>query len=441
MPLLIALTCYLLTQFRSSTGAALPPSATPLTQLFPREDPAGDTNPANERHLISIIWNCLTTIFLCTWVSVHQNVPPQEDSRATKLGRRLQAMVWTLIVPELTLALAARQHFSARRVAKTFHDQGWTMTHGFFLIMGGFRLYRGDMDLGVLCSADQIQHLHEADEIDLPYGPEFLEEIEDKSKADGLTKLITVVQTFWFILQCATRLLQHLELTKLEIITLALASLNGLVFLLWLKKPLNVQHHIKLYLKQPAPTPARSIRTTERSDTKESFDQESKASSEDRALNKALEAIQDSILSYGKETKEFLLAFTIPERDVFDDAIRWYFWCELHTVFEPLTSHLGSRETGPWINSVSAYYDGMETPPTKRELTVIYAILAIVNGLFGALHCIAWYSTFPTDIERDLWRALSFAITIIPVAFLVCASMIIERSTLYIGEAATFIST
>ncbi|KAJ7219854.1 hypothetical protein C8J57DRAFT_1095103 [Mycena rebaudengoi] len=33
-------------------------------------------NINNCRKLFDIVWGCLVTIFACTWVSVHPNVPP-----------------------------------------------------------------------------------------------------------------------------------------------------------------------------------------------------------------------------------------------------------------------------------------------------------------------------------------------------------------------------
>jgi len=54
-----------------------------------------------------------------------------------------------------------------------------------------------------------------------------------------------------------------------------------------------------------------------------------------------------------------------------------------------------------------------------RENSVL-AFGAIFGGaLFGALHCLAWNSHFPTDIERVAWRVCSVLITALPVAAMV----------------------
>jgi len=95
-------------------GAAMPiPSihATREPQLSPV------TTTSVKRTLFNITWNCISTIILCAWVSVHPNVPPSGHWRA--LRRRLKTMFWTIIAPESILAWAVRQWFAAREIRDT----------------------------------------------------------------------------------------------------------------------------------------------------------------------------------------------------------------------------------------------------------------------------------------------------------------------------------
>ena len=73
--------------------------------------------------------------------------------------------------------------------------------------------------------------------------------IEDKSKGDALSKIIAILQTTWFIVQCIARGQQRLALTELELVTLALASLNAVTFAIWWHKPLGVQDPVQIYVK------------------------------------------------------------------------------------------------------------------------------------------------------------------------------------------------
>ena len=60
--------------------------------------------------------------------------------------------------------------------------------------------------------------------------------------------MIALVQTLWFVAQCIARGAQHLDLTLVELLTLSLAVLNGLMYFLWWNKPLDVRCPIRVYL-------------------------------------------------------------------------------------------------------------------------------------------------------------------------------------------------
>ena len=75
-------------------------------------------------------------------------------------------------------------------------------------------------------------------------------EIEDRSKADSLAKGIAVLQTTWFIAQCISRKAQGVITTEVELITVAFAALNGILYFLWWNKPLGVKCHVPVLLRQ-----------------------------------------------------------------------------------------------------------------------------------------------------------------------------------------------
>lgn len=68
--------------------------------------------------------------------------------------------------------------------------------------------------------------------------------ILDRSKRDTLGKLATVLQTTWFITQYTERWASHQPRTQLEVMTLAYAAINVIVYILWKEKPLGVQEPI-----------------------------------------------------------------------------------------------------------------------------------------------------------------------------------------------------
>jgi len=89
--------------------------------LFPR---LGDQY-FDDRSVWSIVWSCLATLFACSWVAVHPNVPRATDSEALIFGRRLATMGYMLLAPELIIFWAAKQHFSAKEIEGKY--QGWNL--------------------------------------------------------------------------------------------------------------------------------------------------------------------------------------------------------------------------------------------------------------------------------------------------------------------------
>ncbi|KAK0475635.1 hypothetical protein EDD18DRAFT_1470242 [Armillaria luteobubalina] len=126
----------------------------------------------DQRTVLSIIWSCLATIFACTWLAVHPNVP---SHRITSKGtiscaiERAKVLTVTILAPEVIVAWAAEQFivswklchgecFISSAILFTYHTAGkydsiasvmdpatgqkenskLTLAHGFLLSMGGF---------------------------------------------------------------------------------------------------------------------------------------------------------------------------------------------------------------------------------------------------------------------------------------------------------------
>ncbi|KAJ6533610.1 hypothetical protein B0H19DRAFT_1186385 [Mycena capillaripes] len=86
------------------------------------------------RKLFDIVWGCFATIFAATWVSVHPNVPPLNQSQLVLFWRRLRMMLVAIIAPELMVGFATRQFFTARLYSKEYKiskAHGWIcVPHG-----------------------------------------------------------------------------------------------------------------------------------------------------------------------------------------------------------------------------------------------------------------------------------------------------------------------
>ena len=106
-------------------------------------------------------------------------------------------------------------------------------------------LFEGDISKGVL-TPERFSELLTAKKIEFPNVT--VEEIKDRSKTDGFSKTIALGQTLWFVAQCIARRAQHLDLTFVELLTLSLAVLNGVMYFLWWNKPMDVRCPIRVYL-------------------------------------------------------------------------------------------------------------------------------------------------------------------------------------------------
>ncbi|KAG7092515.1 hypothetical protein E1B28_008866 [Marasmius oreades] len=210
--------------------------------------PNADSTPARTEY--QIVWSCITTIFACTWLAIHPNIPSPKDSYWKIISRRAMIMLLGILVPEYTTVWALRQWLAARYIKQQVSSMEdvpeWTMTHCFFLIMGGFVL---EDDQGNPISSlrlhEMIQLKNEG-RIDFPTISE--RDIEDKSKGDALSKTLVLFQTTWFLLQVLARAILRLPLTELEVVTIAFASLNILTYGFWYNKPLNVNCAVRVRL-------------------------------------------------------------------------------------------------------------------------------------------------------------------------------------------------
>jgi hypothetical protein len=201
----------------------------------------GWTASPNDRGTVDIIWNCALTMFLCCWSVLIINVPKPGSSSWHILLRKLFLVGLCAIAPELIFQVALGQWLSARRSVKLFHGSGytdWTLRHGFYADMGGLHLHSPNWKSFPI-DAKQLHHLVIRGHV--PY-PELSDmHIRDKNKVDGMLRLITLIQSLWFIVNIIFRASQHLAITALELSTSAFVMFSTAISLCWMLKPADVQ--------------------------------------------------------------------------------------------------------------------------------------------------------------------------------------------------------
>ena len=116
--------------------------------------------------------------------------------------------------------------------------------------MGGFHLFEyssgetNNDDQGVSQDDEPLRPLQARDLVDCNLYETFImptmEEIEDKGKGDWFAKSLVLLQTSWFAMQCIARAREHLLITHLEIVTLAIS---------WWYKPLDINRPVRVFRK------------------------------------------------------------------------------------------------------------------------------------------------------------------------------------------------
>ena len=102
--------------------------AAPLTSLLTESrdtvlSTPGCICPADQRTIWDILWSCLATIFACSWVSVHPNIPGPNESWRRIFLRRLELMFWAVVAPEMIITWAFRQWVGARNLERLYKGE------------------------------------------------------------------------------------------------------------------------------------------------------------------------------------------------------------------------------------------------------------------------------------------------------------------------------
>ncbi|KAG2040471.1 hypothetical protein BDR03DRAFT_948870 [Suillus americanus] len=248
--------------------------------------------------------------------------------------------------------------------AEQSEDYTWTQTHSFFVLMGGFMLYVDDEPYLTL-RADYILELIREGCIDAPTLT--AKQIHDKSKGNAISKGLIMLQVAWFIMQLITRAIYHLETTQLEVGTLAFAVLNFLTYAVWWNKPLNVQCPHPVYWKSTKSRPEYHIDVS--------------TSPWPRFLAPVLHFAQ-------------------------------------HKILAPIVSPIAELIALPYIPTSGKLrvptFDG-SIKLEGSDKTVLRLTALLMATIFGAIHCMAWFFTFPTYQEQVLWRMSAVAITFTPL--------------------------
>ncbi|TDL16670.1 hypothetical protein BD410DRAFT_731070 [Rickenella mellea] len=338
-----------------SRGVSASSSTANITTTIPST--CDDVNTC--RTLTSLVWSCLATITTCTWLAIHPNVPDRDDPNWLKFLRKFKILIFALIAPEMMVLWAMRQRINARKIANRFQAMGWTETHGYFMLMGGF-LLEDEKGCVRTLTADDLENLSLEDKVAFPDITK--DEIEDRGKDNAFARVLVLIQTIWFAIQCFARLVHHLPITELELTTLGYVVINLGVRWLWWNKPLDVGCPVTVHIG--------TIATEDKSTMRHQIIPSN--GPPDRKLIPL--SLYDALIGFG--------GF-------------------------PLTSE---------ATRVPTFYSGSLT---ASHTAIAGMTSALFGTVFGAIHFIAWMYPFPSSVWQRSWRYCSSGITATTLFFFI----------------------
>jgi hypothetical protein len=327
----------------------------------------------NERGTIDIIWNCVSTVFLCSWSVLLLNVPSKPGFRAY-LGQKLSWMTFAIFFPELLAGLAQGQWLSAHQSVSDFSSDEclkWTLYHAFFANMGGFRLETPDY-VPFPVNSNHIRYLVTHGFMDLPIIES--EEIRDKNKADAFARILMTIQVLWFTLSCIGRAVQRLSISTFEIDTAAFIFCTFPTIYFWLYKPLDVSNTITLRLKD-------GIR------------------------------VQDVLVSAGQRANE---PFNLTPLDfIRADPDPYEFLGPVMWGVGLLFNFGTDSKHGP----ITTFKDSSRYMTPRYTRFIDFFVLCFIVLGYTGIHIVAWGFIFPTPTEQTLWRIASMILYAAPCSY------------------------
>jgi hypothetical protein len=264
------------------------------------------------------------------------------------------------------------------------------LAHAFYVVMGGFKIEgysNGNTPTaGESPSTSSTDSCFTVDVLNfrsfvyiMKHFPEIIpdipeESITDRAESSSLSKALLIVQVGWFCMNGASRLIQGLPLSLLEVSTAAHAFSTLLVYLVWWSKPLNIAEGKRI----------KGQKAWEVHALLECSPDEYRAA---LILAKRI-AVGESPIPTDSNERVTLAANALKHLLPTPEAF----------ISRPFRMHNFSSPPGSWsIKSNShEYYERMT--------------LAISPILYGLVHFLAQSDQFPTPLEHLLWRISSLMV-------------------------------
>lgn len=400
-----------------------------IVESVPVQDASNSTAPVFEpawvpgptkRGTLAILFSCILTLVLCVWTTIHANIEPEiwQAGGGRLNQKKLMWSVVTLLFPEIALCVAAHERKTAhllrkemRIFIKYYH---WDLTLAYYAVMGGFVItqeadsaaerekvdYEENSDAIESVQSQEPEgstttsyrnshtpHLTRAPKLQrssfgsrctlTPRGVLRLAElgklpdsytsrtVEDKSKASFLAKFVVCFQALWIIIQVGGRYATNLPVTLLELYTVLHTICAVAMYIIWIDKPFDVN--------QPTFVPIHPREMSELMKTDSTYH-------------------NPTSIFWHHDYAECLTKRAGLGKLLFRQLWDWNDFKQVETTFDNLRLLLGAY---------TAMWNGW------RRFGWEAVALSLVGLAYGGLHLAAWNYTFPSLVERRLWKISS----------------------------------
>ncbi len=287
----------------------------------------------------------------------------------------------------------------------------WSLSQAYFAISGGFA---ADCSVFGIPKRVIFTPLGIVELAKLGILPDLsVDEVQDRSKADNIAKLIVCWQLFYFVGQVIARPIRGLPVTLLELHVLARIICVILLYVKWFKKPYDVKSPyfcpdqrvvdlasffiLQLY---PEILPWRSeMVQTQTVEMKHILAMSALDEPDPRCLEH---------LRTARRALDFLKNHGLMFRwEVHDDTNAIYFRHQY------VTSWLSD------YTMVGSVCESGDTQRGEKKYALNSYIIAALSVAYGAGHLIAWNFAFPSTVEKWMWRASGLCCIAFPIANLI----------------------
>lgn len=396
--------------------------------------PSGDilvgwTNQGADRGTWDIITSSLFTILICTWTVIHPRVHAE---RRLRNAHKMCQLVKMLLAPEMVCLESLQEWIQARKMIKRCADAtggGLCMVHAYYSTMLAIRYHHGPAGYRTLWPAQLAWLLNNGLVRWVDRGAWGLadEEINDKSKADGLVKLAALCQVTWFSLQCVMRTIHGLAIAPLEVMTIAYVVVMVITYFFWWLKPKDIA--APTFVRLPAMSPEQWI-LFESLSMENTYDMQYPGAP--YSLNIAWYLVardcQDDEVLVARRPEMAQVpavqvpAFQVPAVQVSVVQVQTTapdIRDKTREFIQPKSTVSKIQRAKP-VHSVTPNVEGRASQDARiitewdsaLYMTKFWPFICLLGASFGAVHLIAWNSIFPSHMELWLWRASALVSTV-----------------------------